>query len=282
MLSRLLLCASLSLFFSVGMAACGQKVELIHPHGAPGALGDSDDDKPSLLIYLPERPSGTGVVVFPGGGYARLAIDHEGKAIGEWLNARGIAAFILKYRLGPKYHHPVEMNDAQQAIRLVRTRAQEFGLVPTKIGVWGFSAGGHLAATVSTHFEPNASNDTRPDFAILAYPVITMKPPFVHRGSRQNLLGAEPTAALVESLSNETQVTAQTPPTFLFSTVDDASVPVENSVQYFLALRQAQVPAEMHLYEKGRHGVGLAQSDPVLKTWPDHLSVWLKVHGWGR
>ena len=258
--------------------ATAQKTELLYPNGAPGALGDADEDKPSITIYLPEKPAGAGVVVCPGGGYQHLAMDHEGKQIAEWLNAHGLAAFVLKYRLGPKYRHPVEMNDAQQAIRIARTRAMEFGIAPNKIGVWGFSAGGHLASTVSTHFD----KETRPDFAILAYPVITMKPPFAHRGSRQNLLGASPEESLVDNLSNETQITGQTPPTFLFSTVDDTTVPVENSVQYFLALRRAQVPAEMHLYEKGRHGLGLAQADPILKTWSDHLNVWLRVHGWGR
>jgi len=264
--------------FLIATAALAQKIELLYPNGAPGALGDADEDKPSITIYLPEKPFGAGVVVCPGGGYQHLAIDHEGKQIAEWLNARGVAAFVLKYRLGPKYHHPVEMNDAQQAIRTVRKRAQEFGIAPNKIGVWGFSAGGHLAATVSTHFDA----DTRPDFSILSYAVITMKPPFVHRGSRQNLLGATPDEALVENLSNETQITGQTPPTFLFSTVDDTAVPVENSVQYFLALRRAQVTAEMHLYEKGRHGLGLAQADPIVKTWPDHLAAWLRIHGWSR
>ncbi len=258
--------------------APAQKTELLYPNGAPGALGEADEDKPSIAIYLPVKPFGSAVVVCPGGGYQHLAMDHEGKQIAEWLNAHGVAAFVLKYRLGPKYHHPVEMNDAQQAIRVVRSRAKEFGIVANKIGVMGFSAGGHLAATVSTHFD----KDSRPDFAILAYPVITLKPPFAHRGSRQNLLGEAPDEALIENLSNETQVTAQTPPTFLFSTVDDQAVPVENSVQYFLALRRSQVPAEMHLYEKGRHGLGLAQADPVNKTWPDHLAVWLRVHGWAE
>lgn len=258
--------------------AYAQNTELIWPNGAPGAVGDTDEDKPSLTIYLPKQPMGAGVVICPGGGYRNLAMDHEGKQIAEWLNARGVAGFVLKYRLGPRYHHPAMMNDAQQAIRIVRTRAKEFGIEPNKIGVWGFSAGGHLASTVSTHFD----TATRPDFTILGYPVVTMKGPFVHRGSRQHLLGDNPTDSDIENLSNETQITAQTPPAFLFSTVDDATVPVENSVQYFLALRRAQVPAEMHLYEKGRHGVGLAQADPILKTWSDRLEAWLRAHAWAR
>ncbi|MEO8025829.1 MAG: alpha/beta hydrolase [Bryobacteraceae bacterium] len=256
-----------------------QKTELLYPNGAPGALGDADDDKPSITIYLPDKPLGAGVVVCPGGGYQHLAMDHEGKQIAEWLNAHGIAAFVLKYRLGPKYHHPVEMNDALQAMRIVRGRAQEFGIAPNKIGIWGFSAGGHLASTVSTHFDGPA---TRPDFAILCYPVISMKPPFAHRGSVKFLLGDTPDPALIESLSNESQVTGQTPPTFLFATTDDASVPVENSVQYYLALRRNQVSAEMHLYENGRHGLGLAKADPIVKSWPDRLVDWLRVHNWGR
>ena len=253
------------------------KTELLWPEGAPGALGTEDADKPAITIYLaPEdHASGAGVVVCPGGGYAHLAMDHEGEQIAQWLNSHCLAAFVLKYRLGPRYHHPVMLQDAQQALRTVRRRAKEFHIAPDKIGIWGFSAGGHLASTAATHFD----RDTRPDFAILAYAVITMKQEFTHAGSRKNLLGDNPDPQLVESLSNETQVTPQTPPTFLFHTSDDPTVPVLNSVYFYLALRKAGVPAEMHLYEHGRHGVGLAQSDPVLSSWPSLLAAWLRTKG---
>ena len=260
---------------------CGQenkpKTELLWPEGAPGALGSEDADKPSLTFYLPapSKAVGTGVVVCPGGGYQNLAMDHEGQQIAEWLNSLGVSAFVLKYRLGPKYHHPVELGDAQQAIRLVRTRAKEFGLVADRIGIWGFSAGGHLAATAATHFD----STSRPDFAILAYPVISMRPPFAHVGSRRNLLGENPDEALVTLLSNETQVTAQTPPTFLFHTTDDNVVPVENSIMFYEALRKAGVPAELHVFDHGPHGVGLAPRDATLSLWPTLLANWLRGRG---
>jgi len=265
------------------------KTELLWPNGAPGALGNEDADRPALTIYLPEtRVTRTAVVVCPGGGYGALAMDHEGRQIAEWLNARGVAAFVLKYRLGPRYHHPAPLQDVQRAIRTVRSRAAEFGIAADRIGVWGFSAGGHLASTAATHFDagdasaPDAAGRSgcRPDFAILSYPVITFSDQYTHRGSRTNLLGSAPDPKLVELLSNEKQVTPQTPPTFLFHTSDDAGVPVENSVQFYLALRKAGVPAEMHIYEHGRHGVGLAPSDPVLASWSRRLEAWLKFHGW--
>jgi acetyl esterase/lipase len=267
----------------------GQKVDLLWPGGAPGALGAEDRDKPSLTIRLaePAKANGTAVVICPGGGYGNLAMDHEGAQIAAWLNNLGISAFILKYRLGPVYHHPAPLQDAQRALRTVRSRAKEFSVDPNRIGIWGFSAGGHLASTTGTHFDegqPNASDpiervSSRPDFMILAYPVISLTTDYVHKGSRKNLLGDPYDPALAEQLSNEKQVTARTPPTFLFHTDDDAGVPVENSVLFFLALKKAKVPAEMHIYQKGKHGVGLAQSDPVLSTWPDRLKDWLQIRG---
>ncbi len=228
------------------------------------------------------------MLVFPGGGYVHLALDHEGEQIAEWLNNLGITAFVLQYRLGPKYHYPVELWDAQRAIRYVRAHASEFDIQPGRIGIWGFSAGGHLASTAGTHFDngdPDSSDlidrqSSRPDFMILAYPVITMEEPYVHQGSLHALLGEKPDPGLVRSLSNETQITTQTPPTFLFHTTEDQVVPVENSVLFYLALRKAAIPAEMHVYLKGRHGVGLAQNDPVLRTWPDRLADWLKIQGY--
>ena len=217
-----------------------------------------------------------------------LAVDHEGRQIAEWLNARGVAAFVLRYRLGPRYHHPIELGDAQRALRFVRLHAADYHIDSGKIGIWGFSAGGHLAATAGTHFDAgqvNASDpidgmSSRPDFMILAYPVISFTTPYTHRGSMRNLLGDNPDPTLAANLSNETQVTPRTPPTFLFHTNGDTGVPPENSVLFYLALRKAGVPAEMHIYERGEHGVGLALFDPILSTWPKRLEDWMRLNGW--
>ncbi len=265
------------------------KVELLWPGGAPGALGAEDADRPSLSLYLPpaERATRTAVVVCPGGGYGHLALDHEGDQIARWLNSFGVAAFVLKYRLAPRYRHPAPLQDAQRAIRTVRYRARELNLAPDRIGIWGFSAGGHLASTAGTHFDagnaaaadPIDRQSSRPDFLILGYPVISFTTEYTHRGSMRNLLGDSPDPKLVESLSNEKQVTAQTPPTFLFHTNEDKGVPAENSVLFYLALRKAGVPAEMHIYERGPHGVGLAAFDRVLGSWPDRLAEWFQTRG---
>ncbi len=262
---------------------------LLWEKGAPGALSDGEADKPALRIYLPEKAKavGTGIVVCPGGGYGTLALGHEGQQIAEWLNSLGIAAFVLRYRLGPRYHHPAPLQDAQRAIRYVRMHADTFGIAADHIGIWGFSAGGHLASTAGTHFDagnPEAPDpidrvSCRPDFMILAYPVISLATEYAHAGSRRNLLGNAPDPKLVENLSNERMVTPQTPPTFLFHTNEDKGVPAENSVLFYLALRKAGVPAEIHIYERGNHGVGLAPKDPVLSTWSGRLADWLKVRG---
>ena len=276
LISALLVCASCA------VAQNGPRTELLWPNGAPGALGDQDADKPAITIYLAATPAPTNpaVVVCPGGGYGALAMDHEGKQIAEWLNARGIAAFVLKYRLGPRYHHPAMLNDLQQAVRTVRSRAKEFGIAPDRIGVWGFSAGGHLASSAATHFATVDGVTSRPDFAILSYPVITLtNEPYVHKGSRKNLLGDGPDPKLVELMSSELQVTADTPPVFLFHTTGDTGVPPENSVLLYLALHKAGVPVEMHVFEKGRHGLGLAQSDPALRVWPALLENWFRTRG---
>jgi acetyl esterase/lipase len=201
-----------------------------------------------------------------------------------------VAAFVLLYRLGPRYHHPIELGDAQRALRLVRFHAADYGVDPGKIGIWGFSAGGHLASTTGTHFDAGEAGaadpidrmGSRPDFMILSYPVISFITPYVHRGSMRNLLGENPDPKLAASLSNETQVTPQTPPTILFHTNGDTGVPPENSVLFYLALRKAGVPAEMHIYERGEHGVGLALVDPILSSWPGRLEAWMRLHGWMR
>jgi acetyl esterase/lipase len=253
--------------------------------GAPLSQGSEEKDIPAITPWIAANPNGKAVIVCPGGGYGALAADHEGRQIAQWLNSQGISAFVLRYRLGPKYHHPVMLMDAQRAIRTVRARAAEFKVNPAKIGIMGFSAGGHLTSTAATHFDagqPSASDpiervSSRPDFAILAYPVVTLtEEAYVHKGSRRNLLGDSPDPKLVESLSNERAVTKDTPPCFLFHTNADTGVPPENSVLFYLALRKHGVPAELHIYENGPHGVGLAWSDAVLGTWPARLSDWLK------
>lgn len=268
-----------------------RKIVLLWPEdpGAPGAKGNTPADRPTLTITL---PTGAGknrsaVVICPGGGYGNLAVLHEGAQIADWLKERGICAFMLRYRHAPGYQHPIPLGDAARAVRWVRAHAEEYGVAKDRIGIWGFSAGGHLASTLATHFDegnPEAGDpidrqSCRPDFAILCYPVITLKEPFVHRGSRRNLLGESADPALVESLSNETQVTERTPPTFLMHTWEDSPVPPENSILFYSALRKAKVPAELHIYEKGPHGVGLAQKDPVLSSWPERLADWLRLHG---
>ena len=263
------------------------KVELLWPEGAPGAVGTEEADKPTLTIWPApaDKATGTAIVLCPGGGYGGLAIDHEGKQIGEFFNQQGVSIFMLKYRLAPRYKHPAPMQDVQHAIRTVRARAAEWKIDPARIGVMGFSAGGHLASTAATHFDaglPEGKSNIektscRPDFAILGYPVITMDPAITHGGSRRNLLGENPPDELVKLMSNELQVTAQTPPTFIFHTTEDAAVIPENAILFYSALRKAKVPAELHIYERGPHGVGLAQKDPILSSWPARLLDWMKL-----
>jgi len=256
---------------------------------APGALGSEDTDVPSITAYLPRNtPAGmTAVIILPGGGYRNLALNHEGRQVANFLNAAGVAAFVLKYRLGPRYHHPIEMGDAQRAVRMVRSNAGAWHIDAARIGVVGFSAGGHLAATVSTHFDAGnaASADavdragSRPDFAILAYPVISMTEPWTHQGSKDNLLGPNAPSDLARSMSADLAVTPQTPPTFLFQTNADTTVPAENAVHYYLALRKAGVAAEMHIFQNGPHGLGLALDDPAIGQWPTLLLNWLRGRG---
>src|SRR5215467_1680782 len=256
---------------------------------APGALGTAETDTPTITVYLPRtmQPNTPAVIVCPGGAYVNLAMNHEGRQVASYLNSLGMAAFVLRYRLGPKYHHPIELGDAQRAIRTLRAHAAEWRLDPARIGIMGFSAGGHLAVSAGTHFDagkPGApdiveSAGSRPDFVVLGYPVVSMTEPWTHRGSRTNLLGDNPDTELAKSLSGENAVTKETPPTFIFQTNADTTVPAENSVYYYLALRKAGVPAEMHIFEKGPHGVGLANDDPALSEWSKLLANWLRVHG---
>jgi acetyl esterase/lipase len=254
-------------------------------NGAPEQNGDTDLDTPAYIVRLPkENNTGVAVVIYPGGGYGHLAVDHEGYQVADWLNENGIAGIIVRYRYTP-YHHPVPLMDAQRAVRTVRHHAKEWNIDPNKVGILGFSAGGHLASTVATHHEtvhpiendPIDTLSSRPDFAVLIYPVISFTTEYTHKGSRRNLVGDNPSEELMKSLSNELQVTKDTPPTFLMHTYNDTGVPAENSILFYLALRKAGVPAEMHIYEPGQHGFGLAPNDPVLSTFPSHIIDWLKV-----
>jgi acetyl esterase/lipase len=280
------------------VAASPPETLLLWPKGTPDAKGtDPDKDVPTLTTWLPQpdRATGAAVVVCPGGGYGMLASDHEGKQVAEWLNSLGIAAFVLKYRLGPRYHHPAMLQDAGRAIRTVRAGASRWGVDPHRIAIIGFSAGGHLASTAGTHFDagkPDSEDpiervSSRPDRLILVYPVIALATPYGHAGSLRNLLGEKPSLELVESLSNERQVTKDTPPTFLAHTNADTGVPAENSLLFALALRKAKVPVELHLFERGQHGLGLGngtaqfkiKADPAFQAWPKLCETWLKNQG---
>ena len=288
----------LALLFIVGccattMAQTGESFPL-WPDGAPGALGKAEKDIPTLTPYLPDPAKATGaaVVICPGGGYGMLA-SHEGVDYARFLNEQGIAGFVLKYRLGSGgYRHPVMLQDAARAVRTVRARAGEWKLDPKRIGIMGSSAGGHLASTLLTHFDsgkPDAADpierqSSRPDLGILCYAVITMGQ-FTHQGSKNNLLGNEPSAELVRQLSNELQVTKETPPCFVWHTWEDTAVPVENSLQFVEALQKAHVPFDFHIYQKGAHGLGLgsAKWDPAHRhPWTRDCVYWLQVQGFAK
>jgi acetyl esterase/lipase len=285
----LLLFVSVALSSRVSFAA--EPVEmLLWPDGAPGALGEEAKDKPKLIAYLPEANKATGaaVVICPGGGYGALAMDHEGHQIGQWLNSFGVAGFIVDYRHRSKgYGHPAPLQDAQRAIRTVRARAKEWNVKPDRIGILGFSAGGHLASTAATHFDDGNAEakdaiekvGSRPDFAVLCYAVIAFGEPYTHGGSQKNLLGDNAAPDLVKLLSNEKQVTEKTPPTFLWHTSEDIGVLPDNSTQFYLACIRHKVPAELHIYEKGRHGVGLGKGIAGTEDWPKACQTWMKGRG---
>ena len=258
------------------------------PGAAPGAQGTEDRDIPTITAYLPRSMAQpvAAVVICPGGGYVALASNHEGRQVANYLNSIGVAAFVLKYRLGPRYHHPVEIGDAQRAIRTLRAKAADWRLLPDRIGIMGCSAGGHLTASASTLFDAGNADapdpidrvSSRPDFSILGYPVISLTEAWTHQGSKRNLLGDNPDPQLVKTLSLENSVTKQTPPTFIFQTTADTAVPAENSVYYYLALRKAGINAEMHIFQRGPHGVGLGMDDFALAEWPGLLTNWLRVN----
>src|SRR3954464_11360665 len=288
-------CALLALsaisFADVGKpcAAVEFKTIQLWDKGAPGTPATKPKDEPELYMKLPTVPAnGTSVIILPGGGYGALAMTYEGLDVGDWFASFGVTAFVLKYRMhGTGHMHPVPMMDGQRAIRTVRARAAEWKVDPSRVGVLGFSAGGHLASTLGTHFDQGSAKSSdpiervssRPDFLILCYPVISLESSTTHRGSRDNLLGRSPDPKLVHSLSNETQVTRETPPTFIFQTSEDTAVPAENSVAFYLALHKAGVPAEMHIFQSGRHGLGLAKDTPGARMWPELCHEWLKGRG---
>ncbi len=277
---------------ALATAARSHEIKTIElwPDGAPGAIGGEKDFHPTLTVYPAPREKNTGaaVVICPGGGYGFTAMDHEGHQIGAWLNSFGVAGFIVDYRHRNRgYGHPAPLQDAQRAIRHVRAKAEDYRVDPKRIGVLGFSAGGHLASTAATHFDagkPDAKDPVervscRPDFAVLCYPVIAFDEAVTHRGSQQNLLGKDAPAELVRSLSNEKQVTKDTPPTFLWHTDEDNGVPSENSVLFYLACRKAGVPAELHIFRTGRHGLGLAKDTPGANQWPKLCEDWMRGQG---
>jgi acetyl esterase/lipase len=257
---------------------------------APGAIGTGKepDDIPTLSLYQPARGMGNGsaMIICPGGGYGSLA-EHEGKPIAEWMTSLGTTAFVLQYRLGPKYHHPIEIGDAKRAVRLIRTRCGEWKVDPARIGIMGFSAGGHLASSVATYFDtgspaapdPIDRASSRPDVVVLAYPVITMTEPYTNAGTRDNLIGKNPAPALIDHLSNEKHVTANTPPCFIVQTADDAVVNAKNAEMFAAACRVAGVPVELHVFPHGPHGFGLGGDDPTLSTWPKLCEQWLDGRG---
>lgn len=273
-------------------AAAEPQVVPLWPNGAPLATGTAAADQPFLEVYpaADDAAGGPAFVICPGGGYGALAADHEGTQIARWANGIGATAFVLHYRLGSKgYHYPVQLIDVQRALRFVRANAARYKVDPRRIGIIGFSAGGHLASMAATLFDERPAGTTddevdavsaRPDVAVLGYPVISLTAAHAHRGSRKNLLGpAADDDDAARRLDTDTRVTAATPPTFLFQTDEDAGVPAENAVSFYLACRRERVPAELHVFERGPHGVGFALGDPVLSTWPDRLAAWLRDRG---
>jgi acetyl esterase/lipase len=281
------------------------KTMKVWPNGIPGSKSDATYQEtttggtngdilrigkisePELIVFLPKAGivTGTAVLIIPGGGYSIVAIDHEGYAIAKWLNDHGIAGIVLKYRLpsdqimDDKTIGPLQ--DAQEAMRIVRRNADQWKINPNKIGVMGFSAGGHLASTLSTHFSEKVydvkdNTSARPDFSLLIYPVITFDASFTHMGSRENLIGKNPTQAQIDKFSNEKQISFDTPPAFLVHSTDDGAVPVKNSIEYYLGLKKNNIPCELHIFQKGGHGYGLALNKGTESAWPQLCLNWLE------
>lgn len=262
---------------------------MLWENNAPGAIGNDPEDKPWFSLHLPEKDkaNGAAVVICPGGGYSFVCDTYEGEECAEWLNSFGVAAVVLRYRIAPRYRYPSPMVDAKRMMRVFRAKSAEWGIDQKRIGIWGFSAGGHLAASVGTDFDlgNSASSDPveriscRPDFMILSYPVITGLKPYVETGSFDNLLGKDADPKQLKDLSLELNVTKDTPPSFIFHTTADNCVPVENSVIFYMALCKCGVPAEMHLYKDGRHGVGLSKDNEILANWTIQLKNWFTSQG---
>jgi acetyl esterase/lipase len=273
------------LSLTILLALSAPAEEPIYPDKAPGAVGTTAADKPTLTAVLPAKGKATGaaVVICPGGGYGAVMMSYEGVDVAKWFADRGVAGFVLRYRLAPRYKHPIPLQDVQRAIRFVKSRAKKYGIDPEKVGVMGFSAGGHLAscaATIHAKGDPDAKDpverlSSRPSFAVLAYPVITLQGRAAHAGSAKNLLGAKPDAKLLESMSTQNRVSKDTPPTFLFHTKEDTVVPIANSELFKAACEKAGVKCKLVVIEKGRHGVGLGGKDPVLSKWPGQMFDWL-------
>lgn len=284
----------LALAVMTALAAAQPREILLWPQGAPGAVGTSADDKPSLTVFPApkDKANGAAAVICPGGAYGMLAIEKEGYEVAQWLNTLGVSAFVLKYRLGPVYRHPIEVGDAKRALRWVRSNAAFYHVDPKRIGMFGFSAGGHLSATVAVDYDEGRPGDPgaverqscRPAFLVLVYPVITMDPSFTHIASRRNLLGPNPDPAVLEALSVEKRVTANTAPTFLVHAKTDPIVPFRNSEAFYEALRKAGVPAEFHAYDHGTHAFGLAREGIApeardLAGWPASCERWMENQG---
>jgi len=298
---RVIACFVMGIVIALGAAALpaqaeepalkpGEVVPLWEPGQVPQAKGEGWRHTPRLHVYLApaESRDGAAVVICPGGGYGNLAMDHEGHQVARWLNSLGVAGLILEYRhRGHGYGHPVPLLDAQRAMRTARAQADAWKLDPRRIGILGFSAGGHLASSAGVHFDEGRSDaedpvervSCRPDFLVLCYPVIAFGEPFTHVGSQHNLLGSDAPADLVQKMSSEKQVTKETPPTFLFHTDGDHGVPPENSIAFYRALHRAGVPAELHIYQTGGHGQGLAAHLPGTSDWPGRCAEWLRVRG---
>ncbi len=286
----------LILFLSATILSAQDKTVKVWPNGAPDDNGMTQPEEKfngvwvrnvseaEMYVYLPEKNnSGTAVIICPGGGYGMEAMDHEGYNIASWLKEKGVAGIVLKYRL-PYGHKDIPSGDLKRAIRIVRNNASEWGIDPNKVGIAGSSAGGHLASTVGTHFDYGDKNSadpierisSRPDFMLLLYPVITFREFFTHTGSRVNLIGQTNDWKLVEEFSNELHVTPETPPTFLILADDDNTVPPKNSIEFYMALKENNVPAEMHIYKDGGHGFGLRENNLPVDEWPDLFYTWLK------
>lgn len=266
----------LSLLCALSMPVFAQeKIEILFD--TPDARDRHIDMKdltvdPGMTVYRPAKPNGVAVIMCPGGGYSHQAIQHEGHDMAQWMNAQGITYVVLKYRI-PKGKSNIPLEDAEQAVRLVRANAKEWGIDPSKIGIAGASAGGHLASTLATHYSDSLS---RPDFQILFYPVVTMDEKFTHKGSRDNLLGKNATPEQVAEFSNELHVTPDTPRAFIMLSSDDRAVPAANSVNYYMALVNNGVPASLHTYPVGGHGWGFRDSFPYKRQWTGELEKWIR------